>query len=148
MNTKFLMLLVALLLMINCKNQSVLILNYTSPGQTVTIKGNSVDYSLISYHYKNQVSDTPDSVKTKELHKTLSDQVLSDLKKEIRTSGFMLLKESYGAPENERYYAYSLSIQLGNQKKKVIFRSNPSYRPAPEAFSKLEKTIKDITSVN
>ena len=77
----------------------------------------------------------------------LTDAQLDELQQLIRSSGFMSLDDSYGkAGETQRYYGYTLSVELGGQKKAVLYQSFPGAEPMPEAFARLEDKLMEIVN--
>jgi hypothetical protein len=102
--------------------------------------------SGIEYTYPSMVSGNPSSSKTLKYPGQIINQ--EDAKRIvalIRKSGFLSLKDVYGAPEGHRYYPYRITVYLSNGKSKsTLFRSNPDYGDTPEAFKKLESLLKSL----
>ncbi len=79
---------------------------------------------------------TEADLKTKETG--LSEGEINDLIDLIRQTGFMKLDNTYGgASPGQRFYSYNLTVQIGGEKKEVIYQSFPGADPMPEAFKGL-----------
>lgn len=86
---------------------------------------------------------TEKDLKTRETN--LTDREINDLIELIHQTGFLQLDKSYGgASERQRFYPYSLMVQLGNEKKEVTYQSYPGSTPAPEAFQILANKLHEL----
>ncbi|NES64241.1 MAG: S8 family serine peptidase [Okeania sp. SIO2D1] len=113
--------------------------NYNSWIDEITIKNKHIKHVKTEYEFDNPVSSIPSGWSTSVITDTnLTDKQWEDLNNFIKNSGFENLESAYGAPENMRYYPYSLTIGWGEVKKEVLYRSNPSYGKPPEAFWKVK----------
>ena len=121
-------------------------IDYKSHTSHIQIVNKLTNYTETKHKYSNPTSSTPSgsTVQKRVNNKMLTDTQAKDLLAFIQTSGFEALKTEYGAPTNQRYYPYSITINLGNRTKEVIFRSNPSYEKKPVAFEKVEKYLLDL----
>lgn len=86
---------------------------------------------------------TENDLQTKETNLLASEiNALADL---IRQTNFMNLGDtSGGASEGQRYYAYTLKVQLADEEKEVVYQSFPDAAPRPEAFKKLEARLHEL----
>jgi hypothetical protein len=75
----------------------------------------------------------------------LTAEQLDALDRMVGESGFFALSGAYGAPETDRHYPYRLTITRGKQSQGVIYRSNPAYEAAPEAFRSIEEHLLDLS---
>jgi hypothetical protein len=116
-------------------------LDYSSPERDVTISGGRIAVRSFVYAYDNPASATPSSVRVETNSRPLSPGELSALEASLRTNRFFNLRNAYGAPGRERHYAYALTVATGGRKKTVIFRSNPSWPGADEAFHRIERLV-------
>jgi len=74
---------------------------------------------------------TPADLTAKEA--TLSEEEGRDLLNPIQQSKFMELENVYGgAKEHQRYYAQTLTVELGGTVKEVTYQSFPDAAPPPE----------------
>jgi hypothetical protein len=88
---------------------------------------------------------TEDDLKTKEAD--LTDKEINDLIGLVRQTGFMQLEKTYGgASELQRFYPYYLKVQLGNEKKEVVYQSYPGSTPVPEAFQRLADRLHELVT--
>ncbi len=119
------------------------ILHYTGPKNKIMVNESSLThYRKEEHHAPGSVSATPKSVTTNTLlDKAPLNKAQIDLLKEALSNGFMELKPDYGAPTNERHYPFYINVSFNGQNKEVLFRSNPSYGPAPDAFKEVEAAI-------
>ena len=86
---------------------------------------------------------TENDLQTKETNLTESE--INALASLIRQTDFMKLGNTYGgAPEGERYYAYTLKVKLGDEAKEVVYQSFPGAGSKPEAFEKLEHHLHEL----
>jgi hypothetical protein len=123
-----------------------LIIRYDSWSDEITVEANRLKHVATEYEFDNPVSGIPSgSEAVVRTDSDLTDVQWEDLRRFIRTSGFDALGDAYGAPERVRYYPYTLTITFGEDSKKVIYRSNPSYERAPEAFRSVEKYLFDLS---
>lgn len=112
----------------------------------------SVDVDLVArtlarsrteYTYPSRTSGTPSSART------LSEPEVEITREQARavaalvfSSGFMDLGPEHGAPEDQRFYPYRITVRAADgAEKTVLFRSNPSYEGKPEAFANLEEHL-------
>ncbi len=75
----------------------------------------------------------------------LTEEEVGDLIDLIRQTNFMQLKDIYGgAAEGQRYYAYTLMVQLGGKQKEVLYQSFPENEPRPEGFQRLSDRLHEL----
>ena len=76
---------------------------------------------------------------------SLSDSERRNLASLIAQSGFMDLKDTYGEEhESARYYPYTLEVTVGEQVRRVEYRSRPDAPPMPEAFVKVRDRLLEL----
>lgn len=125
---------------------AILSVHYHSWTDEIRIEDKHIKHTTTKYEYDNPLSATPSEVIQSVIaDAALSDQQWENLKNFIRNCGFEKLDNSYGAPENERYYPYTLTINWGTEKKEVRYRSNPSYGEPPEVFNDVEKHLFNLS---
>ncbi len=120
--------------------------HYKTWKESIRIENSKIYQSVEDMEFDNPVSSTPSSQKTKILKdgKELRDDQLKALEIGIEQSGFWNLTEAaYGAGKDDRHYPYSIEVNIGGKKKKVLYRSHPD-KPAPEEFKTLESFIKNF----
>ncbi len=112
-------------------------------GVEVDIQHKTLKSHTIHYKYSKPTSAVPVG-STSEGYGPVaisSDQVQRVIKV-LEESGFYDLEPAYGAPEDQRFYPYSITVYFSDgTSMKVVYRSNPSYDPPPEAFKKVEKVL-------
>jgi hypothetical protein len=118
--------------------------SYSTSRVSVDIKDGIIYHHTFKEKFDNPVSATPSSTEKISRRAPLSESNKYKLIKSIQDNKFFKLKKSYGAPKKERYYPYTLEIQIGKQRNKVIHRSNPSYDSSPPEFTNI---IKDLNSI-
>ncbi len=75
----------------------------------------------------------------------LTDKEMSDLIGLIHQTGFMQLEKTYGGASNtQRFYPYRLMVQLGTEKREVVYQSYPGSAPVPEAFQRLADRLHEL----
>jgi hypothetical protein len=127
-------------------NDRPLSICYDSWTDDITIEGQRIHHVQTRYEYDNPISAVPSRQYTVELTNTdLTEEQLADLKQFIQTSGFETLAEAYGAPEGYRYYPYRLTIEFGDLRKDVLYRSNPSYEEPPATFRAIERYLFELS---
>ncbi len=58
---------------------------------------------------------------------------------------YMELKSIYGgAKDGQRYYSYTLMIEINSKAKTVIYQSFPNSEPMPDAFRKIQEKIYEM----
>ena len=121
-------------------------IHYKSHTSNIQIINKVVNYIETKYKYDHPASATPSgsTIVKKVTNVTLSDKQAADLLAFIKASEFDQLKDAYGAPEDQRYYPYSMTVTVDKQAKKVIYRSNPSYKSMPPAFKKVEQYLFEL----
>jgi hypothetical protein len=116
-------------------------------GVDVNLAERTLVRGEVHYEYASEVSGNP-SGSSSVNHPTLkiTPEQVEALRAFVEECGFMDLEEAYGAPADERYYPYEITVYLkGGETRSVLFRSNPGYDDAPEAFQKLEDYLNDLT---
>jgi len=122
--------------------EAILSVHYHSWTDEISFENKQIKHTITKYKYDNLVSATPSEVIRSVIADTaLTDQQWENLKNFIRNCGFEKLENAYGAPENERYYPYTLTINWGTERKEVRYRSNPSYDKPPEIFKNIEEFL-------
>jgi hypothetical protein len=123
-------------------------LEYTSSNKTITIDGINITVQEWIEQYDNPVSSTPSSRKEVVKNSTVTVSQTNELKEMIKKKGgFMSLpKNEYGASASERFYPYTITVNVNGKKKKVLYRSNPApeTEKCPKAFSDLEKLVNQL----
>ena len=128
-----------------CESQEQnFVVEYSAPTVLIKIKNFDLNWTEKIEEYKNPISAAPTKIITQTKNKKLTSCQLEKLQKLIQTSGFMNLAAEYGAPNNQRYYPYSISVTLGKKENKVIYRSNPTYGSSPEAFRIVEDYLHQL----
>lgn len=104
----------------------------------------------IQYEYPSEVSGTPSgSSSVKHPTLKLTPEQVDDLRTFVEECGFMELDEAYGAPPDDRFYPYEITVYLeGGKTQSVLYRSNPGYGDAPAAFQKLQDYLTNLTGTN
>ena len=133
-----------LLLVLSGYQTEGLFIEYKAPFQEITVKGDSVFIQKDVAEYDNPVSSIPSSTKTFFYNSLLSRGEVKKLEKLVIKSGFFELKESYGAPADQRYYPYTLTVKIGTKTHSVEYRSNPSYEESPPAFKTIESHLNKL----
>ncbi len=88
---------------------------------------------------------TDQDLKTQETD--LTEKEISDLIELIHQTSFMQLKNIYGgAPEGQRFYAYTLGVQLEDEKKEVLYQSFPESESMPEGFQRLSDRLHELVT--
>lgn len=123
------------------------VLNAWNEHVQIDARAMTIVHTQTEYEYASPTSGNPTGSK---LHKLLDGKITPEqrdaLGKFIRESGFMDLKDAYGAPEGQRYYPYRIEVTFEGQPKKVVeFRSNPSFENEPESFKKLETYLRQMS---
>ena len=120
---------------------------YIGWSESVSVEGRNIVHTKIEYEYDNPTSSVPSRQSTKKIldGSVTADQVAA-LDKLVRESGFLDLKDRYGAPEGHRYYPYRIEVTYKGQPKKTVeVRSNPEYEGQPEAFKKVESHLMKLS---
>ncbi|MBI2900890.1 MAG: hypothetical protein HYY17_11955 [Planctomycetes bacterium] len=122
---------------------------YDAWAEDIHVDGDAMTivHTKTEYTYARPMDSNPSG---SEVHKILDGRVtkedLEALGAFVRESGFLDLKDAYGAPEGHRYYPYNLEVTFrGEKPKKVQFRSNPEFESSPEPFKKLEKRLAELS---
>lgn len=119
---------------------------YDSWTDDITIEGQHIHHVQTRYEYDDPISAVPSRQYNVVLTDIdLTEEQLADLKQFIHTSGFETLAETYGAPEGYRYYPYRLTIEFGDRRKDVLYRSNPSYEEPPATFQTIERYLFELS---
>lgn len=132
------------------KNQDCpLFVKYTTWQGSILIEGQTISQSQIQHEYDNPVSSTPSSSETVNLLEkvALNDDEIDQLERQIVASKFMDLSEgAYGAEEGSRYYPYEIEITKNCETRKILFRSNPSFKDVPSEFKEMEKILNQFAA--
>ncbi|MDD3626402.1 MAG: hypothetical protein PHV06_03710 [bacterium] len=117
-----------------------------------------VNNEKLTYSYvdENRLDDLPEILEQRPywtsddmitIEKDLSDSQIKELK-EIINSGFFNLNDIEGMKEEgERYYPYTISVNVGERSKTVEYRSNPQADKMPDVFEKLLNKLYSLTGV-
>lgn len=139
----------------NRENKHYFEVQYSTPWLDISIHDGRISQISTDHHFSlDNYKDMPDSIFTNDdLDEVLvSDAIMNRLSKLIRDSGFMDLKDSYGAPKDHHSYPYIITAQRGKHIKSVTFNSSPFFQEAPPAFKKIEvflkKTATDLLKQN
>lgn len=123
------------------KTETELQLHYTSPQDNVTIVGPAITWISTEFVFDNPVSAVPSASRTITRTGQLVAEQVTALEHLITETDFFNLKDAYGAPDNERFYGYDLTVTLAGRTKSVSFHSNPAFGSAPSGFSKIERFL-------
>jgi hypothetical protein len=116
------------------------VLLYRSPKSDIRIEKGRLSQINYTYTYENPASPIPtkrDQVIAAS-NKMIDPMMLAALKILVAESGFMELSDSYGAPEGNRFYPYSIEVKYKGKTKAVKYRSNPQFENAPSSFRIIE----------
>lgn len=143
--------MIALAFVAGCRQQQtqpgLTSVKYDSWTEDIVVENGTIVHTKTEYEYDTPTSATPSGQKTTQiLEGKVSAEQMAALEKTIRESGFLDLKDRYGADEGHRYYPYRIEVKIGGAPKLVEFRSNPQFEGAPEAFSKVEKAMQDLSA--
>ena len=76
---------------------------------------------------------------------TLSNRECRELADVIAQTGFLNLKDTYGGEgEGGRYYPYVLEVTVGDETKRVEYRSFPDATPMPDALVKVREKLFEL----
>lgn len=126
------------------KPGSDLVLEYSSPRDEVIVQGGKLTHISKTYHYDHNRPQVAAPIGTSQRTvlnaEPLNGRQLTALEQGIHSSGiFNLTDSSYGAPDGQSSYDYRIKVRMNGQQRDIVFRSNPSYSYAPQAF----EVIKD-----
>lgn len=127
--------------------KNVFKVTYNSPWTAITIEEGKITKVKTQHHFNDDnFSSVPDSTS---VHKVMegvafSDSLTTGLKKMLNDKNFWELDDAYGAPDDYRHYPYTISAILNEKSKTVVFRSNPSFGLAPDAFNLIESFLKEV----
>ncbi|MCE9597813.1 MAG: hypothetical protein K8S54_07585 [Spirochaetia bacterium] len=121
-------------------------LTYNSSTLRINIEGSALLVTRIEQEFANPVSAIPSGTKATTMQGLLTPEQLGRLTRTIQNNGFMKLSAAYGAPEGQRFYPYRIEACINGETKQVLYRSNPAYESAPNAFSEVEKLLIDLTA--
>lgn len=144
-------LLIALAFVAGChssgsKEPALTSVRYDAWNEDIAVEGGTIVHTQTEYEYDNPTSATPSGSKTnKVLDGKVTPEQVAALETCVRESGFLNLRERYGAEEGQRYYPYRIEVKIGATTKMVEFRSNPEAEGAPDAFTKVEKHLKELS---
>ncbi len=115
---------------------------YESASVSMKIENDTLHLIHRIYHYDPNIpSSVPKSVEKRYYKRYVSPKEQRRLIQQLLVLKFWDWKDSYGAPEGQRYYPYYFHVRWKKQEKEVIYRSNPMYPPPPPNFTKLEEYI-------
>lgn len=120
---------------------SILLIEYNAPTLSISVDDKKMKVTEKNDTYANPVSSIPSSSTFVDKEYTLENEEFEDLIKIVKKSRFLYLGEEYGAPEAERHYPYKLKVKLLKKQKEVLYRSNPTYPPAPTAYTDVVAAI-------
>lgn len=136
------LLMLVLLGALSCQRNRSVEVHYQSPFEEVHVEQGRLTYLDKVHHYPpdHPMVATPDSVTTviKVDARRVPRSRMKALRQVIISTNFFELKDKYGISERRRYYPFQLDVRLKNQRKKVMYRSNPSAGPMPDAFSTIQ----------
>ncbi|MGB0845864.1 MAG: hypothetical protein ACPGSM_04020 [Thiolinea sp.] len=129
-------------------------LRYQTSSETsytdLDLKGNVLTYTYFSddenrcaQWFKNSPCWTEADLKSRTI--TLSDQEMAALLALVKASGcFELEGNSFGEPNlRTRSYTETLSVKLGDQERKLRYRSSLEAEAKPGAFAQLEQALRE-----
>lgn len=120
--------------------------HYSSTSSRISVDGFSLTVVRMEHEYANPVSAVPSRTQTFSSTAVLALEDLRPLEHTIRTSGFLQLPSSCGAPENERHYPYTIRVRIDGKVHEVTYRSNPSFPGCPGAFHDVERSLQALAS--
>ncbi len=124
-----------------------LVVRFSTPTATTVIENNKITNSYQTEEkYSNPASSIPESFKIVTRSAEITAAQRDRLEKLIQSVNFWNLPEFSGAPPNERYYPYSITVTQNGRSKTVLHRSNPSFPPAPSGFRRLEAHLNELLS--
>jgi hypothetical protein len=128
------------------KSESNLYLEYASPSLIYVLSNDTLKIINIQTEYDNPVSAVPSNTKFVESFKVLSEKEMEILKEEVLKSGiFELQKYQFGASEGERYYPYTLKVEMGNKSTSILYRSNPQFESSPKEMDIIIKKVDELS---
>ena len=126
--------------------QDDLFIHYQSWTDEISIEKKHMKHMRTEYEYANPFSATPSGQrKLVIVDNALTDQQWTQIKGFVRDSGYENLEDTYGAPKDERYYPYLLSISQDNVRKDTKYRSNPNYDEPPESYQIIERYLFNLS---
>ncbi|MCP4437983.1 MAG: hypothetical protein GY810_03485 [Aureispira sp.] len=128
------------------KNDCPMNVEYSAWNSKIFVRDGKITYTRIIDQAQGVVAHDIVGNETILDNVELSEEQLKDLAQKVKDSGFLdLEKEVYGADENQRYYPYSIKVEMDCKTKEVLHRSNPEYEGAPEQFKIVEKAMFELT---
>ena len=118
--------------------------DYNTTTLKVHIEDRNIRVTRIEQKFDNPASAVPSSQSAAVSTGMISEAQLRSLRRLILANGFLRLKEAYGAPAKERFYPYSIEVLVDGRKKKVLYRSNPSFEKQPKPFAEIEKMLTEL----
>lgn len=121
---------------------------YKSWNEEIRVDGKAMTlvHTKTEHEFDNPTSSVPSRSKVVKVVDAKVDAAqLAGLEKAIRDSGFLQLKDRYGAEEGQRYYPYSIRVELRDATKQVEHRSNPSFEGPPEAFDRVTQALRALS---
>jgi len=117
--------------------------HYTSAFEEIKVTPDSLFHTIITSEYDNPVSSVPSSSTSKTNAYKIENYQFTEVQQYIENAGFWNLNDAFGAPENERYYPYEISVKWGDKTKKALYRSSPGAEAAPSEFQNVVKYLQD-----
>lgn len=121
---------------------------YKGWQESIHISNRQISHSKTEFFFSQPQHSTPDSSVR---HQLLDAQAISTsqwrkLTAQLVDSGFFELDSQYGAPPSSRHYLYSIEIKFPApyHSHTVVYRSNPAYGSAPEAFEKTKRILQEF----
>jgi hypothetical protein len=125
---------------------AAVVILYRSPKSDIRIEKGRLSQINYTFTYDNPASPIPtgrDQVVAAS-NKNIDPMMLAALKIIVSESGFMELSDSYGAPEGNRFYPYSIEVKYKGKTKAVKYRSNPQFEAAPSSFRIIETFLVNL----
>ena len=130
-------------------NPPTLQIHYAAWNESIRIDGatGSFKHTTTDFEYESPTSGNPKSSTVNIMAEgTVDEAQQTALAQFVNDSGFLTLDESYGAPEDQRFYPYELKVMLPDGfEKNVMFRSNPEFEESPEEFKAVVDELRKLS---
>ncbi|MDX1667021.1 MAG: hypothetical protein R3350_07325, partial [Saprospiraceae bacterium] len=126
-----------------------LYIHYQSPFEEITVENGRMTHVGRIHHTppEQPFVATPDSITVQKIidDRKLSEVHMANLRSTLEQYEFMKLDSVYGAPENMRFYPYTLRVKYEGREKEVLFRSHPAHEGQPLAFGRVQRQLRKIS---
>jgi len=127
---------------------SMVRVEYEAPFMSISMDAFTLQLSRTVIQDVQSPVAIPQTTGTENLSISVSGEDYRRIVALVEHPDFLLLENTYGAPESERFYPYRLTVTQWWKQKTVVFRSNPSWPGAPKAFLFLEQELLRLTALN